>query len=296
MSIPEFFTELLARVGIGSGRDLPPAVAVIRLHGGIGATGFGRRGLSLAALEPLIKRAFSRKIRAVCLLINSPGGSAVQSSQIAGMIRQYSQDKKIPVFAFTEDVAASGGYWLALAADEIYADPMSVVGSIGVISASFGFHEMIAKLGIERRVHTQGEHKSLLDPFRPEDPEDVRRLEEIQADIHRQFKNFVRLRRGERLVARDETVFTGDIWAGERALELGLVDGLGDMRTIIRRKYGPDVRFFTVERAAGWLTRNFGRLIPGGPAGRDHSGAAGGWAGDILAAVEERALWARFGL
>lgn len=296
MSIPEFLTELLARLGIGSGRDLPPAVAVIRLHGGIGATGFGRRGLSLAALEPLIKRAFSRKVRAVCLLINSPGGSAVQSSQIAGMIRQYSQDKKIPVFAFTEDVAASGGYWLALAADEIYADPMSVVGSIGVISASFGFHEMIAKLGIERRVHTQGEHKSLLDPFRPEDPEDVRRLEEIQADIHRQFKNFVRLRRGERLVARDETVFTGDIWAGERALELGLVDGLGDMRTIIRRKYGPDVRFFTVERAAGWLTRNFGRYIPGGPAGRDHDGAAGGWAGDILAVVEERALWARFGL
>ncbi len=296
MTIPEILTDLLARVGIGSQRDPLPAVVVIRLHGAIGQAGFGRRGLSLATLEPIIKRAFSKRVRAVCLLINSPGGSPVQSAQIAGMIRQYSQDKRIPVFAFAEDVAASGGYWLALAADEIYADPMSVLGSIGVISASFGFQELIAKIGIERRVHTQGENKSMLDPFRPEDPDDVRRLKEIQSDIHHQFKNYVKQRRGERLVASDETVFTGDIWAGERALEIGLVDGLGDMRTIIRRKYGPDVRFFTVERPAGWLTRNFGRFMPGGAGGDTYAAGPGAWAGDVLSAVEERALWSRFGL
>jgi signal peptide peptidase SppA len=297
MNIPEFINDLVARYGIGSRGAPVPAVSVIRLHGAIGGGGFGRRGLSLAALEPVIKRAFSRSVRAVCLVINSPGGSAVQSSQIAGLIRQYSQDKKIPVFAFTEDVAASGGYWLALAADEIYADAMSVVGSIGVISASFGFQDLMSKIGVERRVHTQGEHKSLLDPFKPEDPEDVRRLKEIQADIHATFKNFVKLRRGERLVAGDETVFTGDIWAGERALELGLVDGIGDLRTIIRRKYGPDVRFFNIERASGWLQRNFGRFLPNGTSsGSNAGGLIGGWADEALAAVEERALWARFGL
>jgi signal peptide peptidase SppA len=298
MNLPEVLNDLFARYGIGGARRTPsPSVAVLRFHGAIGQTGFGRRGLTLAALEPLIKRAFSRKVRAVCLIINSPGGSPVQSAQIASLIRQYSQDKKIPVFAFTEDVAASGGYWLALAGDEIYADPMSIIGSIGVISAGFGFQELIAKIGIERRVHTQGENKSMLDPFRPEDPDDVRRLKEIQADIHAQFKMYVRHRRGERLVAGDDTVFTGDIWAGERAQELGLVDGLGDMRTIVRRKYGPDVNFISIERPAGWLSRKFGRLIPGGvDLGSSAGSDVGGWAGDVLAAVEERALWSRFGL
>jgi signal peptide peptidase SppA len=267
---------------------------VLRLSGVIGRVGFGRRGLTAAALEPLIKRAFSRRVRAVALVINSPGGSPVQSSQIAALIRQYSQDKKIPVFAFTEDVAASGGYWLALAGDEVYADPMSIVGSIGVVSAGFGFQELIARIGVERRVHTQGDRKSMLDPFRPEDPEDVHRLSEIQAEIHAEFKKFVRTRRGERLTARDETVFNGDIWAGERALTLGLVDGLGDMRTIMRKKYGADVRLVNVERPAGWLERKFGRFIPGTSVVGE--GAGDGWAGDLLAAVEERTLWSRFGL
>jgi signal peptide peptidase SppA len=294
MNLPEALNDLFARYGIGGARrDVPPVVAVIRLHGAIGATGFGRRGLSLAALEPLIKRAFSRRARAVCLLINSPGGSAVQSSHIAAMIRRHAQDKKTPVFAFTEDVAASGGYWLALAADEIYADPMSVVGSIGVISAGFGFQELIAKIGVERRVHTQGENKSLLDPFKPEDPDDVRRLKEIQADIHTQFKAYVRARRGEKLAAGDAEIFNGDIWAGEKALALGLVDGLGDMHTVMRRKFGPEVRFVNVERGQGWLRRNFGRFLPGGVAGES---LMGGWAEDLLAAAEERALWSRFGL
>jgi signal peptide peptidase SppA len=233
-------------------------------------------------------------VRAVCLVINSPGGSPVQSAQIAGMIRQLSQEKKIPVFAFAEDIAASGGYWLALAADEIYADAMSVIGSIGVITASFGFQELIAKIGIERRVYTQGPRKGMLDPFKPEDPEDIQRLYAIQADIHRQFVAFVKQRRGERLSKDDETLFGGDIWTGERALELGLIDGLGDLRTVVRRKYGPDVRFFNIERPASWLQKRFGRYFPS-DIGRDDA-VVHGWAGELMAAVEERALWARFGL
>ena len=294
MELVDRLNDFFARYGLSRGGDVTPAVAVLRLHGVIGNVGFGRRGLNVAALEPIIKKAFSRRVRAVCLVINSPGGSPVQSSQIAARIRQYSQDKKIPVFAFAEDVIASGGYWLSLAADEIYTDPMSVVGSIGVISSGFGFQDLIAKIGIERRVHAQGTHKSLLDPFKPEDPEDVELLEDIQKDIHRQFIGFVKLRRGERLTASDATVFNGDVWTGERALELGLVDGLGDMRTIIRRKYGPDVRFLTVERPMGWLQRRFGGFTSLPSHGGD--AVSGGWAGELLTAVEERALWARFGL
>jgi len=293
MPLADMINDLWNRFDLPGASNPPPAVAVLRLRGAIGTGGLGRFSLSFAALEPVIKRAFARRVRAVCVVINSPGGSPVQSAQIAGLIRQLSQEKKIPVFAFTEDVAASGGYWLALAADEIYADPMSVVGSIGVITASFGFQDLMAKLGVERRVHTQGARKGMLDPFRPEDPEDIERLSVIQADIHRQFVNFVKLRRGERLSSNDATLFNGDIWTGERALELGLVDGLGDLRTVVRRKYGPDVRFHTIERPAGWLRRRFGRFMP--PEVDGGSGVAL-WAGDLLAAVEERALWARFGL
>ncbi len=293
MSLFDAFGDFLARYNIGTSGNTP-IVTVLRLHGAIGGVGMGRRGISLSGLEPVIKKAFSKRVRAVCLQINSPGGSAVQSAHIAAYIRQLSQEKKIPVFAFAEDVAASGGYWLSLAADEIYADPMSVVGSIGVISASFGFQDLIEKIGVERRVHTQGANKSLLDPFKPEDPDDVRRLEDIQSDIHKQFIAAVKQRRGERLVADDDTVFNGDIWTGERALELGLVDGLGDMRTIIRRKYGPDVKFLTVRRPMSWLERRLGSAssFVGGGA----ETLPGGWATDLIAAVEERALWARFGL
>ena len=295
MSIADTINDLWDRYDLPGSRNPAPSVAVIRLRGTIGMGGLARPGISLASLEGVIKRAFSRRVRAVCLVINSPGGSAVQSAQIAGLIRQLSQEKKTPVFAFTEDVAASGGYWLALAADEIYADAMSVVGSIGVISTSFGFQELIAKLGVERRVHTQGTRKSLLDPFRPEDPDDVARLTAIQSDIHRQFVAFVKQRRGERLSKDDAMLFNGDIWTGTRALELGLVDGLGDLRTVIRRKYGPDVRLRVIERPAGWLQRRFGRYLPSDVIGGD-APMIGGWAGDLMAAVEERALWARFGL
>lgn len=293
MELLEQINDVFARYGLAREATPTPAVAVIRLTGAIGiGGGMGRRALSLAGLDAALKKAFSKRVRAVCLVINSPGGSPVQSSQIANRIRQLSQDEKIPVFAFAEDVAASGGYWLALAADEIYADPMSVIGSIGVVSASFGFHDLIEKIGIERRVHAQGERKSMLDPFRPEDPEDVKRLTEIQVDIHRQFIAAVKRRRGERLTGLDETLFNGDIWTGERALELGLVDGLGDMRTIMRRKYGADVRFIMIERPGGWFSRRFG----GGGVYAPDAPVPGSFATDLLAAVEERALWARFGL
>lgn len=295
MAFVDTINDLWNRYDLPGSSNPSPAVAVLRLRGAIGmGGGLSRGGLSLATLEASIKRAFAKRVRAVCLVINSPGGSPVQSAQIAGMIRQLSQEKKIPVFAFAEDIAASGGYWLTLAADEIYADAMSVVGSIGVITASFGFQELIAKIGIERRVYTQGPRKGMLDPFKPEDPEDVQRLYAIQADIHRQFVAFVKQRRGERLSKDDETLFSGDIWTGERALELGLVDGLGDLRTIVRRKYGPDVRFYNIERPASWLQRRFGRYFPS-DVGRDDA-VVSGWAGELMAAVEERALWARFGL
>jgi signal peptide peptidase SppA len=293
MSFIDTINDLWNNLGLPGSRNAPPSVAVLRLRGAIGMNSVGRGTLSLANLESTIKRAFSHNVRAVCLVINSPGGSPVQSAQIAGMIRQYSQDKKIPVFAFAEDIAASGGYWLALAADEIYADAMSVIGSIGVISASFGFQELLSKLGVERRVHARGERKGMLDPFQPEAPEDVERLAAIQADIHRQFINFVKLRRGERLSKDDAMLFNGDIWTGERALELGLVDGLGDVRTIVRRKYGPDVRFRNIDRPASWVQRRLGRFLPSDVGSAEQVGV---WAGDLIAAVEERALWARFGL
>ena len=291
MAIIDRFNDFIAQLNLPITRgEPPPVVAVVRLKGVIGATGLGRQGLSVASLEGLLRKAFSRRVRAVALVINSPGGSAVQSAQIANLIRTYADDKKIPVLAFTEDVAASGGYWLAIAADEVYADAMSIVGSIGVIAATFGVHELLAKIGIERRIYTQGERKSMLDPFRPEDPKDVARINELQADIHKQFINYVKSRRALKLNANDETLFNGDIWTGEKAKELGLVDGLGDMRTICRRKYGDDVRFMTIDRPMSWFQRRFGRFVP--PAVSEDFG----WAGDLIAAVEERAWWARFGL
>ncbi len=291
MAIIDRFNDFVAQLDLPITRgEPPPMVAVVRLKGVIGSAGLGQRGLSISTLEGLLRKAFSRRVRAVALVINSPGGSAVQSSQIASLVRFYAEDKKIPVLAFTEDVAASGGYWLALAADEVYADPMSIVGSIGVIASSFGAHELLAKIGIERRIYTQGEHKSMLDPFRPEDPKDVARIGELQAEIHKQFIAYVKTRRALKLNADDATLFNGDIWTGERAKELGLVDGLGDMRTICRRKFGDDVRFMTIDRPMSWFQRRFGRFIP--PGVSDDTG----WAGDLIAAVEERAWWARFGL
>src|SRR3712207_5201917 len=203
-------------------RDRGPRVAVLRLSGVIGAVMPLRTGLSLASAAPLLERAFTMpRIRAVAIVVNSPGGSPVQSHLIYRRVRALAAEKKLPGLVFVEDVAASGGYMLACAGDEIFADPSSLVGSIGVVSASFGFTGLIERFGIERRVHTAGENKAMLDPFRPEDPKDVERLKGIQAEVHRMFVDLVRQSRGERL-KEDPDLFTGAVWVGHEALALGL--------------------------------------------------------------------------
>ncbi len=266
----------------------PPVVTVLRLSGVIGQAGPLRRGLTARGLAGMIERAFRPKgLKAVALAINSPGGSPVQSALIVKRIRRLAQKRDLPVIAFVEDVAASGGYWLACAGDEIYADENSIVGSIGVISASFGFSELLGRFGVERRVHTSGERKSTLDPFLPEDPEDVKRIKGIQAEVHETFKALVRSRRGRRLKAAEDTLFNGDYWTGRRALELGLVDGLGDLRSVLMDRFGEKIRLLPVGESVGWLRRRLGVAAP--LLGAD-------FAEGLFAAAEERAVWARFGL
>jgi signal peptide peptidase SppA len=264
-----------------------PNVAVIRMAGVIGAEGgLRRKGLSLEALAPAIDRAFSlKRLVAVALVINSPGGSPVQSDLIARRIRDLADEKEVPVIAFCEDAAASGGYWIACAADEIYAMPASIVGSIGVVSAGFGFVDAIAKLGVERRVHTAGESKSILDPFQPEKDEDLKVLKRIQEDLHGQFKDWVAARRGDKL-NEDEDLFTGAFWTGRESLPLGLIDGLGDPRSVLRARFGEKVRFRPVVRPKSRLQRLLGM--------ESRSGSA--IAEAAIDSLEDRAAWRRIGL
>lgn len=266
-----------------------PVVSVLRLYGAIGLTGPIGRGLDDESLAPLVERAFApRRLKAVALAINSPGGSPVQSALIAARIRRLAAEKKVPVFAFCEDLAASGGYWLACAADEIHADANAILGSIGVVTASFGAPEAIARIGIERRVHTAGKRKTMLDPFRPEDPEDIARLKRLQKGIHDNFIAHVRASRGDRLKGDDETLFSGDIWLADEARALGLIDGIGHLVPTMKAKFGDKVRFH-VARPRRSLLQRLG--APGG----DTLGA-GAVAQGVMAAIEERALWARYGL
>lgn len=275
--------ELLARLPFET-VALPPLVTVIRLTGVIGISRPLSRGLSLAGLAGTIERAFKpRHLSAVALVINSPGGSPVQSSLIAGRIRQLAEEKSVPVLAFVEDVAASGGYWLATAADEIFVDEASIVGSIGVVSGSFGFHEMITKMGVERRLHTQGAHKAMLDPFRPEQPEDVARLKSLQAELHETFKAIVRRRRDGKLKAAEDQLFEGDVWTGRRAVEIGLADQIGDLRSVLRSRFGANVKTAVVGGGQSWLRRRFNLT-------------AGGFAVEAIEAIEERLAWSRYGL
>ena len=282
--------EFLSKITGGRlGGERPPVVAVLPLTGVIGGMGPLRSGLTLSGQAAQIERAFKvKRVKAVALAINSPGGSPVQSALIANRIRALSEEKDIPVIAFAEDVAASGGYWLACAADEIYADESSLIGSIGVVSAGFGFHELLARYGVERRVHTAGEKKAMLDPFRPEDPKDVTRLKAIQKDMHERFKDLVRARRGERLTGSDKTLFSGEFWTARKAQELGLVDGLGDLRGVLRDRYGDKVQLRKITGQRSWLRRNLKF--------ESQSWEPRDWAGGLMAAVEERALWSRFGL
>jgi signal peptide peptidase SppA len=267
-----------------------PVVPVVRLSGVIASGGLlGSRGLSIETVAPLLKRAFdARGAKAVALSLNSPGGSPVQSALIAQRIRLHAAEKGLPVIAFVEDVAASGGYWLACAADEIIADPSSIVGSIGVISSGFGFQDLIARIGVERRVHTSGENKSMLDPFRPEQPEDVERLKRLQAEIHDGFKDWVRQRRGKLLKGDESMLFTGEFWTARRGIDFGLVDGFGELRATLQARYGEKVQLPVIGPRRRLLSR-FGLQT-----------GTGGGIGDIgpstLAALEERAVWQRFGL
>jgi signal peptide peptidase SppA len=263
--------------------DTRPRVALVRLQGPITPRpSFGAGGLSLATVAPVLDRAFAlRRLSAVFLVVNSPGGSAVQSSLIAGRIRQLAEEKKLPVVACVEDAAASGGYWIACAADEIVADPASILGSIGVIAAGFGFQGALERLGVERRLRTAGTEKSFWDPFRPERPEDAARLESLLEELHGEFRAWVSARRGPKLKAPEAELFTGRFWPGRRAVELGLADRLGDALGEAKRRFGPKVRLLPVGGPKPSLLR---RLLPGLSAEA------------ALAALEERAAWARLGL
>lgn len=268
-------------------REKRPGVAVLRLSGAIGAVSPLRPGLSMGTVAGSLERAFGMKgLAAVALMVNSPGGAPAQSHLIFRRIRALAEEKKVPVIAFVEDVAASGGYMIACAADEIVADETSVVGSIGVVSAGFGFDRLIEKIGVERRVHTQGEAKAMLDPFRPENPDDVERLKRLQADVQEVFSGLVRERRPN-LKTEGENLFSGAIWTGRQALALGLVDAIGDVRSTMRARFGEKVDLRMVAEAKGSLVaRLLRRASPGGI----------GLAEDALAAIAERAAWARYGL
>ena len=220
-----------------------PVVPVVRLTGVIGFSTPLRPGLTLAGIAPHARSRCSpcATPRRLPLAINSPGGSPAQSHLIFRRIRDLAQEKKRRVIAFVEDAAASGGYMIACAADEIIADPYSIVGSIGVVGGSFGFDKLIAKIGIERRLYTSGEHKAMLDPFLPENADDVERLKNLQREIHDDFIALVKSRRGAKLNGPESDMFSGEYWTGRRALELGLVDAIGDLRSVLRERYGDKV-------------------------------------------------------
>ncbi|MEQ0561406.1 S49 family peptidase [Amycolatopsis sp. NEAU-NG30] len=276
--------KLASRIPVLADRvERKDVVAVVRLHGVItpSPSPLARGAINLGAVESALTRAFGHeRLKAVALLVNSPGGAPTQSGLVAERIRQLADEKKVPVLAFCEDVAASGGYWLACAADEIYAHRTSMVGSIGVISGGFGFTGLLERFGIERRLHTAGANKSRLDPFSPEKPEDVEWLKKMHTQLHELFVNWVKERRGNRLADSDD-LFTGDVWLGAKAVELGLVDGLGSLRQIITERY-PDAEISVAEPKKPLLAR----LGLGAPAA----------ASAVLDAVTQKAAWSRFGL
>jgi len=270
-------------------RDPPPVVPVLRFDGVIGPRQW-RGAVSLASHAAALDKAFAmRRVAAVAIVVNSPGGSPVQSSLLYRRIRQLADEKRVPVIAFAEDVAASGGYWLALAGDEVYAEETSLLGSIGVVSSGFGFTRLIDRLGIERRLHTAGENKSLLDPFLPEREGDVERLSALQQDIHAAFKDHVRRRRAGKIDAADETLFSGEVLTGRMALSRGLIDGIGDLRAVLRARFGDDVKLVAIasERRRRWFLP---RPVRGIAAERF------GFVADLVDWLEARLLWARFGL
>ena len=264
-------------------------VPVVRLSGVIGAVTPLRPGMTLASVAKILDRAFSmRNAKAVALVINSPGGSPVQSRQIFLRIRQLAAEKKLPVLVFVEDVAASGGYMIACAGDEIFCDPSSILGSIGVVGGTFGFSELIKKIGVERRLYTAGEHKASLDPFLPEDPEDVARLKSLQQEIHAIFIALVKQGRTGRLKGDESKLFSGEYWAGETSVAMGLADGIGDLRSVLKARFGDKVSMPVIAQPTGLLS---------GLLGRKSAGATGltNLPEELVSALETRAIWARYG-
>ena len=270
-------------------------VPVVRLSGLIGAVTPLRPGMSLAGVARTLERAFAIKhAKAVAVVINSPGGSPVQSRQIYLRIRQLAAEKKVPVLVFVEDVAASGGYMIACAGDEIYCDPSSIMGSIGVVGGSFGFQELIRKIGVERRLYTAGEHKAMLDPFLPVNPEDVARVKALQREIHAIFIALVKQSRGARLKGADDVLFTGEYWAGETSVSLGLADAIGDLRSTLRARYGDKVLMPVIAPPTGLLSGLLGRKS-GGAGTLDQLDSIAGLPDELISALESRAIWAKFG-
>jgi len=270
-------------------------VPVVRLSGVIGAVTPLRPGLTLAGIAKTLERAFAtRHAKAVALVINSPGGSPVQSRQIYLRIRQLAAEKKLPVLVFVEDVAASGGYMIACAGDEIFCDPSSILGSIGVVGGGFGFQDLIKRIGVERRLYTAGEHKAMLDPFLPEDPDDVARLKALQREIHTIFIALVKGSRGARLKGTEDVLFTGEYWAGEKSVSLGLADKIGDIRSTLRERFGEKVLTPVIAPASGMLAGLLGRKSPGAGA-LAALDIIGGLPDDLISALETRAIWAKFG-
>jgi signal peptide peptidase SppA len=268
-------------------------VPVVRLSGVIGAVTPLRPGMSLGGVARTLERAFATKnAKAVALVINSPGGSPVQSRQIYLRIRQLAAEKKLPVLVFVEDVAASGGYMIACAGDEIFCDPSSILGSIGVVGGSFGFQDLIKKVGVERRLYTAGAHKAMLDPFLPENPDDVARVKALQREIHAIFIALVKQSRGTRLKGADDVLFTGEYWAGETSISLGLADAIGDLRSTLRARYGDKVRTPVIAPAAGMLSGLLGRRSAGTLASLE---GIPGLPEEVISALESRAIWAKFG-
>src|SRR5450432_1444392 len=269
-------------------------VPVVRLSGVIGAVTPLRPGMSLTGVAKTLERAFAIKnAKAVALMINSPGGSPVQSRQIYLRIRQLAAEKKLPVLVFVEDVAASGGYMIACAGDEIFCDPSSILGSVGVVGGSFGFQELIKKIGVERRLYTAGAHKAMLDPFLPENPDDVARVKALQREIHAIFIALVKQARGARLKGADDVLFTGEYWAGETSVTLGLADGIGDLRSTLRARYGDKVQTPVIAPPTGLLAGLVGRKSGAGTA--VSLDGLSGLPDELISALETRAIWAKFG-
>jgi signal peptide peptidase SppA len=273
-------------------------VPVVRLSGVIGAVTPLRPGMSLAGVARMLERAFATKhAKAVALVINSPGGSPVQSRQIYLRIRQLAAEKKLPVLVFVEDVAASGGYMIACAGDEIFCDPSSILGSIGVVGGTFGFQELIRKIGVERRLYTAGAHKAMLDPFLPENPDDVARVKALQREIHAIFIALVKQSRGARLKGADDVLFTGEYWAGETSISLGLADAIGDLRSTLRARYGDKVKTPVIAPSSGLLSGLLGRKSGGAAtlAQLASPDAIAALPDELISALETRAIWAKFG-